>query len=80
MFKIVGILNPFRLRRPRLGWKPNLVDHRDWDFETLGLSAANTRTVSLRHLVSQVLSQKNTSSCVAHAVAGAIDVLETKAG
>jgi len=66
--------------RQGTGWLPNELDPRDWNFDSLGLQAREMPAVwSLRKWVPQVLSQGATSSCTAHAFAGAIGVLESQA-
>lgn len=63
----------------RLGWSPNPLDERDFDFEELGLqSVADHRT--LRGYAPPALKQGGVPSCVAHAAAGAIMIRERQLG
>lgn len=68
------------LRRRGLGNIPNPTDKRDWDIDRLGLRSEAPESKSLRTFVNQVRNQRSVNSCVAEAVAGAIDVRETLAG
>lgn len=68
------------------GWRGtgcwmNLPDGRDWDFAKLSLPSAKLPTShSLAGLVTNVCDQRSTNSCVANAIAGGVDVLESAAG
>lgn len=57
------------------GWKPDALDVRD---ESLSIAPQQLESLpasaSLAHLVAQVLDQGRTSSCVAHAIAYAVQV------
>ena len=64
-----------------LGYKPDQEDARDLKVSALGLSTMGLpRAVSLEHLVTNVRNQGPTSSCVAQALAAAIDIREAGAG
>jgi hypothetical protein len=64
-----------------LGFKKDEPDPRDWDIDKLGLmSSGMPRRFSLREFCPDVMNQGATSSCVAHAFACALFILETIAG
>jgi len=63
------------------GWLPNYLDRRDWDFDRLALPTVDfPGAISHAAWVPEVLDQGATNSCVGNAVAGAIGILETRAG
>jgi C1A family cysteine protease len=63
------------------GWRPDRVDPRDYSTDLLQLGSTELPdAVSLRPFVTEVYNQAGTSSCVAQAVAGAIQILENRAG
>ena len=78
----MGFVNAFTGTRG-LGWKPNPPDGRDHDYDMQKLGFASSDLPldgDLSRYVSRVLDQGNTSSCVAHMLAHAIDILQTRAG
>lgn len=62
------------LRRRGTGYLSDPADHRDRDFDGLGLSRAQLPGVSLRPHVLSVLDQGPTNSCVAQSVAQALRI------
>lgn len=66
-----------------LGWIPNELDNRDFDFDKLGLSVPPPRIdekFSLREFAGPVFDQGKTASCVSQAIAGAIVIREARIG
>lgn len=66
-----------------LGWIPNELDNRDFDFDKLGLSIPPPHLIeklSLRDFAGPVFDQGKTASCVSQAIAGAIVIREARAG
>lgn len=65
-----------------LGWLPQPTDYRDYPANLLGVSSTDAvpAEVSLKPHITRVLDQGPTQACVAHALAHAIDLLETRAG
>lgn len=62
-----------------LGYRIDPPDRRDLNIDALGLSVIDLPDeCSLEKYVGEVFDQRNTNSCVANAVAGAIGILERK--
>jgi C1A family cysteine protease len=59
-------------------WRPDLPDVRDRLYQVT--AAARPTHVDLRALCSPIEDQGNLGSCTAHAIAGALEFLEIKAG
>ncbi len=71
----------FWTRRPGLGYIPDPLDRRDWEFDKLGLgSTSNLDQASLEGHVPIVLNQGSTSSCVMQTFGSAIHIMESRAG
>ncbi len=70
------------LGRQGTGWIPNEPDKRDYDYDMqkLGFAAPVSGSASLRKHTKHVLNQRATSSCVGHIIAGAIHILQDRAG
>jgi len=73
-------MNPLRKivsgKSPRLGYRPNPPDDRDLSIDalSLGQASANGRVL----FVPEILDQGSTSSCVGHAMATAVGVMEVE--
>ena len=65
----------------KLGWKPDLKDHRDkvMNFKVVNLATLPPK-VDLREHCSTIENQATLGSCTANAAAGALEYLEIKAG
>lgn len=57
-----------------LGWIPDDPDPRDRHLVSLGLSEATPPSASIQNLVTDILDQRSTSKCVAHAFAQALRI------
>ncbi len=66
--------------RRGLGWLPDTPDERDRRFAKLGGKVTVPAQFSLKSDVVEVLDQKQTSSCVAHAFAQAMRIADKVAG
>jgi hypothetical protein len=62
------------LGRPGLGYRPDPTDERDQPLGALALSGDLPITVSHRALVSTVLNQGSTKSCVGHSLAAGLEL------
>lgn len=64
-----------------LGFHPDAPDPRDWDVDRMALGAPGSTVgeASLRRHEPPVYDQGRTSSCVAQAMAGAVEILERSA-
>lgn len=62
-----------------LGHIPDIPDPRDYDFGRFGVSSRSPSSASLVAHEPAVYDQGRTSSCVAQAMAGAIEILERRA-
>ncbi len=63
------------------GWLPDLPDHRDSPYSAIKPRATKLpKVVDLRTGCSPVENQRSLSSCTAHALVGALEFLELKAG
>jgi C1A family cysteine protease len=65
----------------RYGYKPDVVDQRDFKFEQLNLNQVKAilpASIDLRATCSPVEDQGNLGSCTANALAGALEFLEDK--
>jgi C1A family cysteine protease len=61
------------------GWQPDLPDHRDIMYGTVHrVSKRLPSSVDLRDICPQVENQGKLSSCTGNALAGALEILETK--
>jgi len=61
------------------GWKPDLPDHRDVLYGAVHKVAPHLPpSVDLRSICPEVENQGNLSSCTGNALAGALEILETK--
>jgi C1A family cysteine protease len=63
---------------PKYHWKADKVDTRDYLYTPLSLSVANS--VDLRPYCSLIEDQRNLGSCTGQAIAGAIELLDKRAG
>ncbi|NQY04266.1 MAG: C1 family peptidase [Halieaceae bacterium] len=61
------------------GYRPDDPDPRDWDEAKLGLSVSASPPSSISLGQVPIYNQGRTSSCVAQAIAGGIEILERKA-
>src|SRR4051812_71864 len=70
------------IQHARLGWKPDLPDHRDKRFATLRVSKDTglPNLVDMRGDCPAVYDQLTTSSCTSNAGAGSGDFLMKKTG
>ena len=64
--------------KPKLNWKPDLPDFRDFFFSSLLDINRIPQHVDLRNFCSPIENQGQTSSCTAHAISGALEFLEDK--
>src|SRR5262249_1602570 len=68
---------PIQIRR--LGWQPDLPDHRDFPYAAqMAIMAALPKSVALRRRSPPVYDQGEIGSCTANAIAGAIQFAQRK--
>lgn len=66
---------------PWYGWQPDLPDHRDHVYAAVhGKARRLPRKTDLREHCSPIDNQGNLGSCTAHALTGALEYLELRAG
>jgi len=69
-----------RRNRRKSGWKKNPIDGRDLSFLQMGLGDSSLPSIRTLHDECKVMTQRSTSSCVAHSVASSIYIREVLAG